>query len=62
MQHTYQRPRINEGNYKRAKDLQTRLRGTSEMYLVLGPMVGAFGEMSKHFEFLANAIIEYLTY
>ena len=59
--------------HKKAKDLDTRLGGDQQGGfdaelttfgrdgVVLGPVVGAFGEMSSHFDLLADAIADALT-
>ena len=65
--------RVNKDFHKKAKDLDIRLGGDQQDGFdaelntfgqegaVLGPVVGAFGEMSAHVDFLANVIEDALT-
>ena len=65
--------RINVDNHKKASDLVTRLGGDQQGEfdtelstfgrggVVLGQIVGAFGEMSPHADLLADAIADALT-
>ena len=65
--------RVNKDYHKKAKDLDIRLGGDQQDEFdaelntfgqegaVLGPVVGAFGEMSAHVDFLANVIEDALT-
>ena len=65
--------RVNQDYHKKAKDLDTRLGGDQQGGfdaelktfgrdgVVLGPIVGAFGEMSSHVDLLADAIADALT-
>ena len=65
--------RVNQDYHKKAKDLDTRLgkdqQGGFDAELntfgrdgvVLGPIVGAFGEMSSHVDLLADVIADALT-
>ena len=65
--------RVNQDYHKKAKDLDTRLGGDQQDGfdaelntfgqdgVVLGPIVGAFGEMSSHVDRLADVIADALT-
>jgi len=65
--------RVNHDYYKKAKDLDNRLGGDQhdgfdaelntfgQDGVVLGPVVGAFGEMSHHVDLLADVIADALT-
>ena len=65
--------RVNQDYHKKAKDLDTRLGGgqrdgfDAELNtfgrdgVVLGPIVGAFGDMSSHVDLLAGVIADALT-
>ena len=65
--------RVNQDYHKKAKDLDTRLGGDQQDGpdaelntfdrdgIVLGPIVGAFGEMSSHVDLLADVIADALT-
>ena len=65
--------RVNKDSHKKAKDLDTRLGGDQQGGfdaelctfgrdgVVLGPIVGAFGEMSSHVDLLADVIADALT-
>ena len=65
--------RVNQDYHKKAKDLDTRLGGDQQGGfdaepstfgrdgVVLGPIVGAFGEMSSHVDRLADVIADALT-
>jgi len=65
--------RVNKDYHKKAKDLDIRLGGDQQdgfdaelstfgqEGVVLGPVVGAFGEMSVHVDLLANVIADALT-
>jgi len=65
--------RVNKDFHKKAKDLDIRLGGDQQdgfdaelntfgqEGVVLGPVVGAFGEMSAHLDFFANVIADALT-
>ena len=65
--------RVNQDYHKKAKDLDTRLGGDKQGGfdaelstfgrdgVVLGPIVGAFGEMSSQVDLLADAIAYALT-
>ena len=62
-----------QDNHKKAKDLNTRLGGNQQGGfdaeldtsgrdgIVLGPIVGAFGEMPSHVDLLSDAIANALT-
>ena len=65
--------RVNQDYHKKAKDLDTRLGGDQQGGfdaelntsgrdgVVLGPIVGAFGEMTSHVDLLADATADALT-
>jgi len=65
--------RVNQDYHKEAKDLDTRLGGDQQDEfdaelstfgrdgVVLGPIIGAFGEMSSHVDRLADVIADALT-
>ena len=65
--------RVNQDNHKKAKDLDTRLAGDQQGGfgaelntfgrdgVVLGPIVGEFGEMSSHVDRHADVIADALT-
>ena len=65
--------RVNQDYHKKAKDLDARLGGDQQDGfeaelktfgrggVVLGPIVGAFGEMSSHVDLLADTIADALT-
>jgi len=65
--------RVNKDFHKKAKDLDIRLGGDQQdgfdaelntfgqEGVVLGPVVGAFGEISTHVDFFANLIADALT-
>jgi len=71
--HLPRQVRVNQDHHKKAKDLDTRLEGDQQGGfdtelstfgrdgLVLGPIVGAFGEMSSHVDHLADIIADVLT-
>ena len=65
--------RVNQDYHKKAKDLDTRLGGDQQDGfdaelntfgrdgVVLGPIIGAFGEMSSHVNLYADVISDTLT-